>query len=694
MDRKQEISLRVYLVFTCIVIFTFIIMWKIFKIQYVEGDALREMSMKTHIRKQDLKSERGNIYTEDGVLLVSSSPSFDLRWDLKVVPSDTLKKHIQVISKKMAEVLKGNNAEFYKNKILTAHKKKDRYFLIGKGVKYYDYQQLRELPIFNKGKNRGGFIVESKSQRDNPYKILAYRTLGLWRENVPNVGLEQFYNDTLQGVEGSRVERKTTGNVWIPIEDMVIEPVNGKDIVSTIDINIQEVTELALMESLTKHGCQFGTAIVMETSTGKIKAIANLGRQEDGSYWEDYNYALTLSEPGSTFKLMSLFALLEDGYVTIDDMVNVEGGIKVFGRQRVRDDHTGMGTLTIEKAFASSSNVAFAKLINQYYGKDPMKFIKHLQDLNLNKKTGIDLAEKVTPIIKTVKSKSWNNVTSLPWIAYGYESLITPMHTLMVYNAVANNGKMMKPYLVSEIQENGMTVEKIEPTVLSNKIGSQSTIDQLRRAMEAVVETGTAKSVKSKLYKAGGKTGTAQVADMGIKYSDGVKQGSFVGYFPADKPKYTVMVLVRSVPRGAYYGAVVAAPVFKTIADKLYASHIGGWSPPVEEFGKDKKIVVKDGNSDDINGVLAMVGLKLVVQNAEGFVNQDSTTKGNGKFGTQILERGKVPNVVGMGLKDAVYMLEIAGLSVQTSGIGKVTNQSIPAKTIIQKGQNISIVLN
>jgi cell division protein FtsI (penicillin-binding protein 3) len=695
MDRKREISIRVYLVFTCIAIFALAIVWKVLKIQYKEGDALREMSLKTHIKEEKLMSDRGNIYSEDGTLLVSSTPRFDLRWDLKVVDGDTLRAYINVIADGLAKTLKTNSSDYFRTKILSAHKRKDRYFLIAKGVKYYEYQTIRNLPILNKKKNKGGFIVESKSQRDNPYKMLALRTLGLWRENATNVGLEHSYNEVLQGEEGSRVLRKSTGNVWIPIEDMIIDPINGKDIVTTIDINIQDVTEAALMESLMKHGCQFGTAIVMETKTGKIKAIANLGRRDDGSYFEDYNYALVLSEPGSTFKLMSLLALIDDGYVNVNDLVNVEGGLKRFGKQRVRDDHMGMGTVTIEKAFAASSNVAFAKLVDQYYSKNPMKYIKHLQDLKLNKKTGIDIAGESTPVIKTTQSKSWNKFTSLPWIAYGYESLISPLHTLMVYNAVANNGKMMKPYLVSEIKEYGKVIQAIEPTVLVERVAKESTIAQLKQAMEAVVENGTGKSVKSKLYKSGGKTGTAQVADHKISYADGVKQGSFVGYFPAEDPQYTIMVLVRSVPHGAYYGAVVAAPVFKTIADKLYASHIGGWAPPKDEYSKTKQIVVKDGNVDDFKQLSQILGLGNVNDiTAEGFAKRVKVDNQQDKWVTVQVERGKVPNVMGMGLKDALYMLEMAGLNVRIVGQGKVVHQSLSPNTIIKKGEQIFVNLN
>ncbi|RYZ18426.1 MAG: penicillin-binding protein 2, partial [Sphingobacteriales bacterium] len=360
------------------------------------------------------------------------------------------------------------------------------------------------------------------------------------RENAANIGLEQRYDSILCGKEGTRIIRKTTGATWMPIEGSEVDPVNGQDIVTTIDINIQDAAEHALLDVLTKNNCQYGTAIVMEVKTGKIRALANLGRQADGSYWEDFNYAMIPTEPGSTFKLMSLYSLLEDGYVSINDNVNARGGSMAFGNQRVVDDHHGLGVISIKKAFAQSSNVAFASLVNQYYHDDPMKYIHHLQKLKLNVKTGIDLSGERGPMIKTTASKSWNKVTSLPWIGYGYESLITPMHTCMVYNAVANGGKMMKPYLVSAIQEYGLPVKEFKPIVLEESIGKASTIKQMQQAMRAVVEEGTAKGIQSPYYTAAGKTGTAQVADKGISYADGVRQGSFVGYFPYENPQYTI----------------------------------------------------------------------------------------------------------------------------------------------------------
>lgn len=695
MDVKKDIRFRVYLSFTGIVVLAVAIIVKALTIQVSEGESLRAQAEKAHTKKETLYPERGNIYSEDGTLLSSTIPQFDLRVDFKAINKDTFHFYLDTLSQCMADLFKDVSADDYKRQMKSAFNNGDRYWLIKKNAPYYQYQAVRNFPILKKGKNKGGFISEPRSRRVNPYGMLAYRTIGLHRENSDNIGLERRYDSILCGKEGTRIIRKTTGATWMPIEGSEVDPVNGQDIVTTIDINIQDAAEHALLDVLTKNNCQYGTAIVMEVKTGKIRALANLGRQADGSYWEDFNYALIPTEPGSTFKLMSLYSLLEDGYVTINDNVNAQGGVAVFGNQRVVDDHHGLGVITIKKAFAQSSNVAFAKLINQYYHNDPMKYIHHLQKLKLNVRTGIDLTGERGPMIKTTDSKSWNKVTSLPWIGYGYESLITPLHTCMVYNAVANNGKMMKPYLVSSIQEYGLPVKEFKPTVLVESIGKASTIKQMQQAMRAVVEEGTARGIQSPFYTAAGKTGTAQVADKGITYADGVRQGSFVGYFPYEKPEYTIAVVVRSTPHGAYYGAVVGAPVFKTIADKLYATRIGGWkAAPADSLVKSKSVVAKKSTVESLNTVMAALGFSKVAGtgwNGLAYLQADSS----GKYGVQKIAMVKniMPDVSGMGLRDALYILESSGLQVTISGNGKVLSQSLPAGNKIIKGQRIHLQL-
>lgn len=694
MDVKKDIRFRVYLSFTGIVLLALAIIVKALTIQLGRGEELRAKAERAHTQKETLYPERGNIYSEDGTILSSTIPQFDLRVDWMSIKKDTFDFYVDTLSQCMASVFSESTAGEYKRKLRSAYNNKDRYWLIKKNVPYYQYQAVRNFPIFNKGKNKGGFIVESHSNRVNPYKMLAYRTIGLWRENSPNVGLEHHYNDILSGKEGTRIIRKTTGGTMMPIDGSEIDPINGQDIVTTLDMAVQDVAEHSLKEVLEKYDCKYGTVIVMEVQTGKIRALANLGRQADGSYWEDYNYALIPTEPGSTFKLMSLYSLLEDGYININSIVDAQGGVARFGNQRVVDDHHGLGKVTVKKAFAMSSNVAFASLVNHYYRDNPMKYIHHLQSLKLNQKTGLDLSGERKPMIKTTDSKNWNPVTSLPWIGYGYESLITPLHTCMVYNAVANGGKMMKPYLVSSIQEYGLPVKTFEPTVLVESIGKSSTIKQMQEAMHAVVLEGTAKAIQSPYYDAAGKTGTAQVADKGISYADGVRQGSFVGYFPYDKPRYTIAVLVRSTPHGVYYGAVVGAPVFKAIADKLYASNIGGWKAPADSLIKEKSVIAKRGTASSLNEVMQVLGFgKQNNMDWLGIATLHQNENNRYVLQNDATIKSTVPDVSGMGLRDALLVLENAGLKVSTSGMGKVLSQSLPAGNKIIKGQQIHLQL-
>lgn len=693
MSVKRDIRFRVYISFTAILLFALAIIIKAFAIQESDGEELRAKAQKVHIRNQILPAERGNIYSEDGTLLCSTIPEFDFHVDFSVINKDTFYRHVDSLAHCLSGLFKDAPASVYRQKLVRGFSKGYRYWTLKDRANYEEYEHIVQFPIFNKGKNRGGLIIESQSKRKNPYGFLAYRTIGLWRENAPNVGLEQEYDTVLSGRPGYRVVRKTTGGVWMPVEGSEVDPVNGEDVITTIDIDVQDIAEHALLEVLEKYNCAYGTAVVMEVKTGKIRALANLGRHADGTYHEDFNYAMIPTEPGSTFKLFSLLSLLEDGYVTINDKVNVGSGIAYFGRQRLEDDHLGLGNISIKEAFAHSSNVAFAKLIDHYYHNDPMKYIHHLQALHLNKKTGIDLPGERRPYIKTTKSKSWNKTTSLPWIAYGYESRITPLHTCMVYNAVANNGKMMKPYLVSAIKEYGKTVRTIDPTVLVNEIAKPSTIKQLKEAMHAVIEDGTGRGIRSPYYNFGGKTGTAQVADRGITYSDGVRQGSFVGFFPLENPQYTICVLARSAPHGVYYGAALGAPVFQAIANRLYATKIGGWVMPDTMLATENPMSQK-GLNETMNPIAAAFGWNLKFnQQDKMLVNLLKNGKGQFSKESKPLKYNVVPDLTGLGLKDALDILESEGFKVSISGIGTVQQQSVPAGTKINRGLKIHLTL-
>lgn len=695
MNAKQDIRFRVYVAFTCICLMGVAVILQAVRIQMTEGEKLREMSRDMHTRSITLPAERGNIYAENGTLLCSTIPQFDVHIDYSVIDKKLFDENIDTLSKCLSKLFNDASAVKYKVQLMNGYKKQLRYALLKKNLHYYQYQELRNMPIFNKGQRRGGLVAESKVKRINPYGMLAYRTIGLWRENSQTIGMEATYDSVLNGDAGSRIEQKETGGVWMPIEGAEIEAQNGKDVVTTLDMGIQDVAEHAMMSILKQYECLYGTCIVMEVNTGKIKALVNLGRQSDGSYWEDFNYAMIPTEPGSTFKLMTLYSLLSDKLVTVNDMVNAEGGAIRFGNRTMRDSHLGLGTLTIKDAFAHSSNAAMAKLAYKYYAAKPMKFIEHLRKLHLHERTGIDLAGERRPLVKTPENKSWS-ATTLPWMATGYEVLISPMHTCMVYNAVANDGKMMRPYLVNSVQEYGKDIVKTKPKVIQ-EIGDSATVAQLQACVKEVVLSGTGKSIQSPFYTMAGKTGTAQVADKGIKYTDGVYQGSFVGYFPADKPKYTIAVVIRTKPHsGAYYGGTIAAPVFRMIADRVFA-HGKGWDGPLDSISKvaKKTIPAKQAMASSYKTMFRSLDNKVEMEESNIITQLVSDTNKNIFLqAAKDAVKGFVPDVNGMGLKDAIYLLEQEGLSVEVRGRGKVQQQSIEPGRKAIKGETIILQLS
>lgn len=684
-----------YIAFTGICLFGALIVGRVAYMQVKEGPELRALAESMHTRTTELPAERGNIYTEEGDLLCSSIPQFDVHIDFSIIEKDTFNKYLNTLAGNMADLFGDMSAGKYKDELKFAYDQQYKYWLLRRGIPYYEYQQLREFPIFNKGKNRGGFIGDLVVKRVNPYGMLAYRTIGLWRENAQTVGVEATYDSVLRGHMGSRVEQKMTGGGWMPIEGSEIEPRNGKDVVTTIDLDIQGIAEHAVKSMLEKYDLQYGTCVVMEVATGKIRAMVNLGYQSDGGYWEDFNYAMIPTEPGSVFKLATLISLLNDKYISVEDVVDAEGGAIRFANLTMRDSHLGLGKMKIRDAFAHSSNVAHAKLAYQYYYKNPEQFVGHLKKLHLHERTGIDLAGERRPLLKTTESKTWSK-TTLPWMATGYEVQITPLHTCMLYNAVANNGKMMRPYLISEIKEYGKTLWKNKPEVVEESIGDSVTVAQLRSCVEEVALTGTAKSIQSPFYSIAGKTGTAQVADKGIRYSDGVYQGSFVGYFPADVPRYTIAVVMRTKRHArTYYGGAIAAPVFRMIADRVFASG-KGWDIPMDSLEEKApyNVVAQKATANDYNKLLAAIGkhADVPVTNRMYAMNLDTTNKLNVE--QQNVWKGYMPDVSGMGLKDAVYLLEKEGLIIHIKGKGKVRAQSIAPGTSIARGQTITLELN
>lgn len=719
MDIKKDILWRVYLCFLGIVLLGAVVVGKTFYIQQVEGEYWTSLGNSLHLKYLPIDAERGTIYSEDGNMLSTSVPVFDVYVDfaaegLREKNGIRFRENLDSLSSCLSDLFADKSAGDYKAELKRGYKSKSRYYNLKRKISFSDYRELRNFPLVRLGKNKSGFIIESRDKRINPYVLLANRTIGLSRDNASNVGLEQRYDSLLKGKTGQQLVRYIAG-AYMPVDGGEVEPENGKDIISTLDTYIQDVTESALMRMMVGNNSLHGTAIVMETATGKIKAIANLGQQKnpDGSikkdkegnsvYTEDLNYGIgKATEPGSIFKLATLMSLLEDKYVDINSKVDCEGGEKIFHGLRIRDSHLGAETITVKDAFERSSNVAFAKLAYQYYQEDPDKFIKHLHQYRLDQITGVDItASSGKPYIKNPKSRSWSK-TTIPFMAHGYEELVTPLHMLMLYNAVANNGKMMRPYLVSSVRQYGVEINEIRPQVLVEKICSDETLRQVRECLLAVVqgEHGTARKIKDSSYLIAGKTGTAVTALDNKGYNKGNKiyQASFIGYFPADQPKYTIAVVIQnSKDSKMVYGADVSGTVFKEISDRIYGSYLS----------TRKYLAINKTDTTGYN----YFGLKNELNSVFSFLNlpfYDSAASGNWRYiqlknnysilntppNSSSTSDSVTPNVVGMGLKDAVYLLENMGLKVTATGRGRVVNQSLAAGTNFTNNQTIALILN
>jgi cell division protein FtsI (penicillin-binding protein 3) len=522
--------------------------------------------------------------------------------------------------------------------------------------------------------------------------------VGLDRENAQKIGLEKTYDTLLKGTTGRRLVRYIAGGASIPVDDEQIEPENGKDIVTTLDVFIQEVTENALMKMMVSNEAVHGCAIVMEVKTGKVKAIANLGRRQDGSYSEDYNYAISPSEPGSTFKLATIMSLLEDKKITLNSVVNLNGGSWLINGETVFDsEQHGKFNVTVKDAFALSSNVGMAKLVIANYGNSPKRFIQQLHNMRLDTLTGIDITGERNAVIPKPGTKNWSSI-SLPWMSFGYNIEVTPLQTATFYNAVANNGTMMKPYLLNAVKDEGEVISVNEPKVLVDRICSDATIQQLKICLEAVCTYGTAKELfKNSTYKVAGKTGTALVADRNRGYKDEIYQTSFAGYFPANDPQYTIVVVIKNKPKAVtHYGATVAGPVFKEIADRLYTNYVRQINYTIN----NKKI----DSTGAFNYTGARQDIKHLTTNLKlGYKDVGTTTdewlevninKGAVGFLAKPIDVKTMPQLRGMGLKDVVVLCENIGLKVSAKGKGRVATQSILPGQSYAKGQILNIELN
>jgi cell division protein FtsI (penicillin-binding protein 3) len=694
-NTRRAIILRAYLIFGMVLVFGFSVLFTAAKLQLGADKEFSEEMLQKNTRTIDVKAIRGNIYAADGSLLATSVPRYNMVFDAMAdgLTKDTFRKYIDSLALLMASEFKEKTQAEWKYYFSGLRSRKSRYAMVVKNQGYDVVKKMKTWPLIRKGKFKGGFWFDEQGKRLYFMGDLAKRTIGYSKEGV-YVGLEGAFDSLLRGTDGQRMEQRMPGNIWRPLQNgNAKDPVNGYDIVTTLDVNLQDVAQNALQRVLTSNEADHGCAVVMEVKTGAIKAMANLKRNEKGEYMEVLNYAVDeFEEPGSTFKLVSAMALLEDGYAKPTDSVDVQGGeVKMYGETMKDATKPNKRILTLQESFEKSSNVGISKLVLKHYARQPEKFVNHALRLGLHFKPQFDIRTPNNPLIKTKKSKNWYN-TTLPWMSIGYETKISPLQMLMLYNAVANNGKMMRPYMVKEIRHEGRLIRNIEPEIVNNRICSETTLAALKSMMEGVVDHGTATNLKNDNYQVAGKTGTAKIAK-GKAYAEGSYKASFAGYFPASNPQYTIIVVINEPKKGVIYGAVVAGPVFKDIADKIYSSSLK--IQPVAGKTTDPKLPeILKGSEVKTKQVLN----SLNISSASDSGKQGEWVSG-GKKGYAVLlkpaqiKEGLLPDFKGMGLRDAIHWLERNKISVSSEGYGRIVSQDIPPGTTLSKVTKIHLIL-
>lgn len=692
---KNEVLYRVYGVAAVVMLVTVTIFGRLYQISVVQAEKWEHKADSLFMKWVEVKADRGNILADDGSLLATSLPFFDVHFDAKAegLTDDIFYAGVDSLSWLLSTYIDQQYTPGAYKDFLVQLRQADpetqgiRYVPIAKKLPYSKMMMMRNFPIFRLGRHKGGLIVEQKADRERPFKLLAQRTIGYVRgDSILPVGLEGSFNNVLGGDKGKQLMLRVPGDYYIPVNDLAeIEPQPGTDLVTTIDINIQDVAERSLLEACQTHDADHGCAIVMETKTGAIRAIANIGRTDDG-WWETYNYAVgERVEPGSMFKLASFMAMLEDDYIDdFDKKVPVfKGKVKIYDEELVDAVPHGQDTMSIREVFANSSNVGTATLVQQFYKAKPSAFVSRLQQFGLDKPTGIEIGGEEAPIIKNPNDpKSEWSGTTLPWMSIGYELLLTPLQLLTFFNAVANDGRMMKPYIVQRTERYGDIIKEFRPQTLRRNIADKKTIRKAQELLESVVMEGTARNIRSSVLRLAGKTGTAQLNYHKFRASKGIRhQAGFCGYFPAENPFYTCIVVVSEPLRGGYHGAEVAAPVFRKIAEQCFAMK-ADLHPPLNDTTKPKLVANRmprydAGATQDMEAGLRWLGIDTypetgledwAVLNTEG---RDSLVMLHRTVGDKT-----IPSVIGMGLKDAIYLLENRGCRVLVEGVGKVRRQS------------------
>ncbi len=708
---KNEVLLRMYSVLVVVVMVAILLFAKAVKISVSEGDKWRDLGEVKYIKYEDAKAERGNILSDDESLLATSLDFYKIHFDTRAAGlSDKIfNKNLDSLAFCLSKYVNSSyTVGGMRKRLLEARQKDARYWPIAKDVSHDKLEQIRKFPIFNRGRNGGGFIVESTPKRSMPFSLLAKRTIGYVREEANPVGIEGAFNEDLEGTDGKKLTLRIKDNLRIPINEQAeIEPINGKDILTTLDINLQGITENSLLTALKHHDAQNGTAILMEVNTGAIKAIANLEKTAKG-YYETYNFGVGEKiEPGSIFKLAPLMALIEEGHLNLDDQIPIFKGEREFYEEKMVDssiDSYKMDSTSVQHAFEISSNVGIATQVYDHYaGKNQEGLIRVKRLLNMFRKfnlyesTGIEIQGEPNPYIKDPDKKddNWSGLT-LPWMSIGYEVAFTPLQLLNFYNTVANDGFEAKPYLVSEIRNEDKVEKNIGPQVSSRRIASKETIEKAHKLLRGVVVNGTARKMNTKNYKFSGKTGTAQINYKGKKKDNMAYRSSFVGYFPSENPKYSCIVVIKDPKQNGIYGADVAGPVFREIMDKIFYCK-PELHKPLNKYKKPQLMSERmpmhfAGCQKDMHTVLKKLGIPFKTNTETEMM---ATVSVEDNF-LQIEERpcgdNLIPNVLGMGIRDAMYVLENQGLNVTVIGVGKVKSQSIKPGTRIN-GQSIKLDL-
>jgi len=663
---EKNILNRLYFVAGCMFIFSLLVVYKLVDIQFVHGNQYRELADKRTVKNVIIPANRGNVYSADGSLLATSVPKYDIRIDAITPSNKNFEKYLKPLCDALSK-FHGKSSAYYQQNIRKARANKNRYYLLARNLGYSNYLKFRNFPLLELGAFRGGLIVEQTTKREHPMGGIAQRTIGYERidedGNVTRPGIDGAFGvKYLRGTDGRRLKQKIGKGQWKPIQDFnQVEPQDGYDIYTTIDVNIQDISHHALLEQLEYYSADHGSVIVMETKTGEIKAISNLGRTSKGTYYERLNYAVGEShEPGSTFKLMAMVAALEDKVIDTSDVVDTEKGVLSFYGRKVRDSkHGGYGKISASEAFEMSSNTGMVKLIYNSYKNNPSKFVDRLYKMELNNTLDLPIIGEGKPkITHPSDKKNWDGL-DLPWMAFGYGVSLTPLQTLTFYNAIANDGEMVKPRFLKAVKEFDKTIVPFEKEVIDPSVCTVETAKKVKQMMKNVVEKkhGTAHNIYSPNFSMAGKTGTCQTE---YWIESGRYISSFVGYFPAENPKYSCIVVIHKPDtKLGYYGNIVAAPVFKKIAQKIYTD-----TPIIDTVEDlDEKYTIVEKSYETYFDVAQ-------------------------KYKTIM------PNVEGMPAMDAITLLENMGMKVKLIGSGNVIKQSVAKGIKIKKNQIVVLELS